>query len=125
MGQPVPNVKDNVSRDILSRYLHDYVMAVSLKQYKEAFCARLKGARKSSGYTQVEIAKLLGISRDNYAKYETRSLLRHDLIPAVARITGHDTWFLLTGQSRRDALVQKRRNSKAAARRPKSRLKSI
>ena len=125
MGQPVPNVKDNVSRDILSRYLHDYVMAVSLKQYKEAFCARLKGARKSAGYTQAGIAALLGISRDNYAKYETRSLLRHDLIPAVARITGHDTWFLLTGQSHRDASAQRHRNAKATVRRPVSNLKSI
>ena len=125
MGQPVPNVKDNVSRDILSRYLHDNVMAVSLKQYKEAFCARLRGARKAAGYTQVEMADLLDITRDNYAKYERRSLLRVDLIPEFSRITGHDTWFLLTGQPNQNHSKQKHDGSKIIDPRHAVRLKSV
>ena len=44
----------------------------------------------------------MGITRDKYAKFERRSLLRHDLIAAVAEITGHDTWFILTGQPRQE-----------------------
>ena len=111
MGQPVPNVKDNVSRDILSPYVHDNVMTANLTLYKEAFCARLRGVRKAAGYTQEQMAKKLDITRDNYAKYETRSPLRHDLIAEVAKITGHDTWFLLTGRPRQDEKTRTPRQS--------------
>jgi len=52
------------------------------------------------------MATMLGITRDTYAKYERRSLLRHDLIPAVAKITGHDVWYILTGQPRQEAGIK-------------------
>ena len=73
-------------------------MVDSPTKYKEAFCVRLGALRRAAGYTQVEMANMLGIPRDTYAKYEKRSLLRHDLISHVAEITGHDVWFVLTGK---------------------------
>ena len=74
-------------------------MVDSLTKYKEAFLARVKGAREAAGYNQEEMAGELDISRDRYAKWETRSLLPHQFIAAFAEITGHDAWFILTGQS--------------------------
>jgi len=71
----------------------------SPKKYKNEFCLRLRVIRESCGYTQEEFAKLLGISRDTYSKYEYRSLLPHHLIPVVCELSGHDPWFLLTGKS--------------------------
>lgn len=67
-------------------------------QYKKAFCTRLKSIREATGLNQDDFAKQLGIKRDTYAKYESRSLLPHHLIPRVCEITGHDCWFVLTGQ---------------------------
>ncbi len=67
-------------------------------QYKKTFIARLKAIREAAGYTQTEFARGLGLKdRDAYAKYESRSLLPHHLITKVCDLTGHDPYFLLTG----------------------------
>ena len=78
-------------------------MVESLTKYTEAFCARVRGARAAAGYNQVEMAKELRIRRDRYAKYENRSLMETQFIAAFAKITGHDPWFILTGQPRQEA----------------------
>lgn len=78
-------------------------MVNSLTKYKEAFCARVRGARDAAGYKQEEMAAKLRIRRDRYAKYERRSLMPPQFIAEFAQITGHDTWFILTGQPRQDA----------------------
>ena len=49
------------------------------------------------------MAEKLCITRDRYAKYERRSLMETQFVAAFAQITGHDTWFILTGQSRQEA----------------------
>jgi transcriptional regulator with XRE-family HTH domain len=38
--------------------------------------------------TQVDIARVLGISRSGYARYETRTPLAHHLIEEFSAITG-------------------------------------
>lgn len=38
--------------------------------YKETFAERLQKARKNAGFTQVEVAKELNISRSTLANYE-------------------------------------------------------
>lgn len=70
--------------------------------YKVAFCARLAAMRKAAGFTQEDFADKLGVSRDTYSKYESRSYLRHDLIAPAAELTNHDPCFLLTGRNPHD-----------------------
>lgn len=70
-------------------------------QYRKAFCARLKAIREATGLSQKDFAKeYFGLERDKYAKYETRSLLPHHLISVLSDLTGHDTYFILTGKAR-------------------------
>jgi DNA-binding XRE family transcriptional regulator len=45
--------------------------------FKSAFINRTAEARKSAGYTQNEIATILGIDQGTYKQYETRSVLPH------------------------------------------------
>lgn len=56
--------------------------------------------REAAGLTQEEFSKSLGVARDTYARYETRSLLPHHLVIPVCDLTGHDCYFLLTGRAR-------------------------
>lgn len=44
------------------------------------------------------MAKALGIDRETYKQYETRTPLPHDMIPPFLELTGHDPWFLFTGR---------------------------
>lgn len=66
--------------------------------YREAFIRRLRVIREAADYTQEEFAAKLGISQGRYKQYETRSLPPLHLVPEICRITGHDPWFVLTGQ---------------------------
>ena len=109
VGQIVPRVKDYVYRDIMEQYCIFGMMkkdkSTPATRYRKAFCQRLKAAREAAGYTQITFAKELGLERDTYAKYESRSLLPHHLIPRVCQLTGHDAWYMLTGQSPTQAPV--------------------
>jgi len=73
-------------------------MARNQSKYQEDFCARLQEIRKDAGFSQSAFAEALGLPRDTYAKYETRSLLPHDLIDDVAQLTGRSIDFVLTGR---------------------------
>lgn len=70
-------------------------------QYKRDFAQRLKGIRESAGYKTAEFAKALGVEPNSYSKYECRegSLLPMQYISEVCLLTGHDPWFVLTGQA--------------------------
>lgn len=39
-------------------------------EYREAFVARVREAREAAGYSQDEMATLLGIEKDAYRRYE-------------------------------------------------------
>ena len=56
--------------------------------FKQAFCARVRAARKAHGMTRAEMGRRLEISRSAYARYETRAPLPHHLIEEFAAITG-------------------------------------
>lgn len=60
---------------------------------------RTQEARKASSFsTQTEIAEALGITRDTYATYETRSLIAHDLLAPFCKKTDTNIIWLLTGE---------------------------
>jgi DNA-binding XRE family transcriptional regulator len=58
--------------------------------FNAAFRARVRAARKAQGMTQADMARLLGISRASYARYETRTLLPLHLVEEFVEITGAD-----------------------------------
>lgn len=68
-------------------------------KYKEEFCARTKRFRLRAGYqNRTEFANLLGISPENYAKYETRTPLPHQLVTNFCLITNTHPWELFSDQ---------------------------
>jgi len=68
--------------------------------YKSEFIARTKQAREARGYSQVQVAELLGIDQPKYSKYETRSYMPHDLIPLFCLACAVETAWLFTGKGR-------------------------
>lgn len=75
--------------------------AATPAKFKIDFCKRLQSARIVAGFTQQEVAQKLGLDRDTYAKYESRSLLPHYLIPQVCELFGIEPTFLYTGMGER------------------------
>lgn len=103
-----------LSLDDMSRHKENMDMPKRMTpaRYREAFCSRLKNLRESAGYTQKEVALELGIDKDTYAKYESRSLLPHHLITQVAELFYVDVVFLLSGHGR---IIPKSDTRRAAA----------
>lgn len=101
MGQFVPFVKDNVSRVFENRLGQNMLMAESdtKSDFKAAMIERTARLRKGRGWTQEMMADALGISMETYKKYETRSLLPHDLISKFALLVDRDTDYVLTGKT--------------------------
>jgi transcriptional regulator with XRE-family HTH domain len=58
------------------------------REQRLEFNRRLKALRTSRGLTQVEMAEKLGIERDAYAKYESRSMMPPIYIGPAAEIFG-------------------------------------
>lgn len=75
------------------------MMGREASKYAEDFRSRLTQARKDAGFTQETFAAALGLSRDTYAKYETRSLLPQELIAAAAGLTDIPLAYLLSGSA--------------------------
>lgn len=66
--------------------------------FVEDFCRRIKAAREMAGYAdRDEFAKRMGIEKDTYFRYETRTPLPHRYIPRFLELTGADAQVLFTG----------------------------
>lgn len=71
--------------------------------FVEDFCRRVKAAREMAGYAdRDQFARLMGIEKDTYFRYETRTPLPHRYIPRFLELTGADAQVLFTG-TKRDA----------------------
>ena len=72
---------------------------VTPKEYRATFAARVRQARTGARYPLDEMALLLGITRDTYAKYEGRgaSLMPHNLIVPFCLACRVSVEWLLTG----------------------------
>jgi len=77
-------------------------MSVRKREHAEeaAFQSRLKSARKQVGFTQVGMAKALGVKLDAYKKYENRegSVIPTLTLARFCEITGQDMYGLVTGR---------------------------
>jgi hypothetical protein len=66
--------------------------------YVRAFCQRVRASRVRSGKPPREMAQLLGVPKDTYHRYETRTLLPLYLLERFCRITDEDLQWLVTGK---------------------------
>lgn len=108
-GQFVPisqakNLQDGLGLDNLSSAANNHPMDAGT-EFKQAFIARIKACRIATGKSQDEFASLLGTTKDNYAKYESRSLLPHHFVPRFAALTGVTVEYLFTGRGQKPKLV--------------------
>lgn len=84
--------------------------------FKVSFTARVRWARLGRGYTQVQMAELLGsLDPGKYKQYETRSYLPHILVPRFCLLCGVDSDWLFTGKGRAPAIPEPPRRQRAAA----------
>jgi DNA-binding XRE family transcriptional regulator len=90
--------------------------------FKAEFLARTKQARVARGYTQAEMEVLLGLSKNTYKWYESRSFLPHDLIPRFCLLTDVEPGWLYgdpVAHSGRADAPRRRRRQKMLARKAK------
>ena len=69
---------------------------VSQKIYETAFYAKVKLARIGEGIAASDMANYLGITLDKYYRYESRHMMRHDLIPLFCSLTKIDIHKLMS-----------------------------
>jgi DNA-binding XRE family transcriptional regulator len=65
--------------------------------YRRQFFQRVKAARVSASKNPLEMAQLLGVPKDTYHRYETRTMLPHHLIPLFCELTNSTAEWLVTG----------------------------
>lgn len=60
--------------------LRDMADDSAVSAFRDAFITRTKQSREARGLTQREMAIALGIEKEAYSKYESRSCLPHHLV---------------------------------------------
>jgi len=105
MGQIVPLVKDNVSREIKSFMRHNRAMTLWLDEaeFNDRMCARTQRLRLEKDWTQPQMAAAIGVPFERYKKYETRSPMPAYLVPRFAQIVERSMSYILTGKDESDA----------------------
>lgn len=100
MGQIVPYVKDNVSRDATNCFRHYGRMSTWLEEaeFNDQLCARVQRLRKERDWSQQQMATAIGVPFERYKKYETRSPLPAYLVPRFAMIVDRSVAYILTGK---------------------------
>lgn len=71
--------------------------AESERAFYEAFRIRLKAFRTDLGWSQAKMAKALGLSKANYAKYEDRSKFPLHKLEQLASVTHTSIEYVVTG----------------------------
>jgi transcriptional regulator with XRE-family HTH domain len=71
---------------------------VSERAYYTGFRDRLRSIRIELDWSQAEMAEALGISLDNYKKYEIRSKFPPHLLEKLALVTHRRIEFIVTGR---------------------------
>lgn len=105
IGRFVQTVKDHLPKDSRGTAWHNSSMPkdTTSTEYRAQFLERVKalrvGMKHADGkpWTAEDMAVALGVEADTYRKYESRSLLPHELIKRFALITGVTVEFLMTG----------------------------
>lgn len=101
LGQPVPNVKANMSQDGSADSGHNVLMFHIEEPddvWEAAMRKRLKDIR--GGRTHQDMADLLHITRDRWNKYENRDphAIPLRLLPKIAKLAERSVEWLITGK---------------------------
>jgi ribosome-binding protein aMBF1 (putative translation factor) len=104
MGHNVPQSKQFLSHDPMGLLAHNAGM-VDEAEYKRGFLARVRAAREGRRWRQEDIAELMGMDRNHYKQFETRTYLPRHLMPLFCKLTGISLEYLLTGQEKGAATV--------------------
>jgi repressor LexA len=72
---------------------------------------RLKSARKSANLTQAAMATRLGVSRDTYSKYESRTVIPNNYAMKAAKALGVDWEYLVSPESIKQKLPSNEHNA--------------
>lgn len=73
-------------------------------EFKDEFVLRTIHAREAQGFTQEQLAHLLGVSQPKYSKYEGRTPLPHYLIERFCLACRIDENWLFTGRGKGPAM---------------------
>lgn len=73
--------------------------------YRRAFVQRVRAARTLASLNPLEMANLLGVPKDTYHRYETRTLLPHHLLETFCQLVNCDLQWLITGRLHRPGLT--------------------
>lgn len=68
-------------------------------EFDQAFRRRLRRVREAKGLELQDVADHVGIPKNTYAKYETRSMIPIAYLKAVCDRLGTDPWHLMTNES--------------------------
>jgi ribosome-binding protein aMBF1 (putative translation factor) len=104
MGHNVPQSKHFLSHDPAAAPAHSVGM-VDEADYKRGFLARTRAAREGRQWRQEDIAELMGMDRNHYKQFETRTYLPRHLMPLFCKLTGISLEYLLTGHDKGAATV--------------------
>lgn len=102
VGQSVPYVKDDMSRDSFfsARYPRGMSIWIDEAQFNDELCARIHRLRLEREWTQQQMAAAIGVPHERYKKYETRSPMPHYLLPRFALVVDRTVAYILTGPRR-------------------------
>lgn len=67
--------------------------------FNEQLRERVARLRDEGGWSQAQMAVLLGVPFERYKKYETRSVLPPYLAPRLAMLVNRDVEYVLTGRT--------------------------
>jgi ribosome-binding protein aMBF1 (putative translation factor) len=98
--------KENFSSDAGDGLSEGSIMETE-DTYAEAFTRRVYSAREHASLRQEDVADVLGIQQSTYSKYEFRTPLPHRYIRAFCMLCRVNVEWLVTGQGKGPALLER------------------
>jgi DNA-binding XRE family transcriptional regulator len=98
--------KENFSSDQVDDSSQSSIMETE-DTYAEAFTRRVYSAREHASLRQEDVADVLGIQQSTYSKYEFRTPLPHRYIRAFCMLCRVNVEWLVTGQGKGPALLER------------------
>jgi DNA-binding XRE family transcriptional regulator len=112
--------KENFSGDDGDGLSDDSMMETE-DTYAEAFTRRVYSAREHAGLRQEDVAAVLGIQQSTYSKYEFRTPLPHRYVRVFCTLCRVSVEWLMTGQGRGPALLERPPKRKRGPNKPRPR----
>jgi DNA-binding XRE family transcriptional regulator len=106
IGRQVLEGKENFSSDPEDDSSQSSIMETE-DTYAEAFTRRVYSAREHASLRQEDVADVLGIQQSTYSKYEFRTPLPHRYIRAFCMLCRVNVEWLVTGQGKGPALLER------------------